>query len=133
MHLTVGIAAIAYQPWPIEEGVALLALALQIEPEAIAVPTSLPRPQKALWLKSLNTRAASAAGAIVGLSRTGAVGLGPWMVMLLVMVLQVTPAEASFLAIWISLAEIARSRFGCLITDRMGRRSAGASAASWRR
>jgi putative MFS transporter len=42
------------------------------------------------------------------------------------MVLQVTPAEASFLAIWVSLAQIAGRGFGSWITDRMGRRSAGA-------
>ena len=66
------------------------------------------------------------AGALVGLSQTGAVGLGLWMVTLLVMVLQVTPAEASFLVIWISLTQIVGRGFGSWITDRLGRRSAGA-------
>ena len=48
------------------------------------------------------------------------------MVTLLVMVLQVTPAEASFLVIWISLAQIVGRGFGSWITDLMGRRTAGA-------
>ena len=110
----------------IEEARRSLAWALQIDPEAIAVPTSLPRPQKALWLEIFNYPRSIAAGALVGLSQTGAVGLGLWMVTLLVMVLQVTPAEASFLAIWISLAQIAGRGFGSWMTDRMGRRAAGA-------
>jgi putative MFS transporter len=67
-----------------------------------------------------------AAGALVGLSQTGAVGLGLWMVTLLVMVLQVTPAGASFLVIWISVVQIAGRGFGSWITDQIGRRFAGA-------
>jgi len=43
-----------------------------------------------------------------------------------VMVLRVTPVEASFLAIWISLTQIIGRGFGSWITDRIGRRSAGA-------
>jgi MFS family permease len=42
------------------------------------------------------------------------------------MVLRVTPAEASFLVIWISLTQILGRGFGSWITDRIGRRSAGA-------
>ena len=67
---------------------------MQIEPEAIVLPTSLPRRQDAAWLEMFKYPRSIAAGALVGLSQTGAVGLGLWMVTLLVMVLQVTPAEA---------------------------------------
>ena len=110
----------------IEEARRSLAWALQIEPEAIVLPTPLPQLREASWLELFKYPRSIAAGALVGLSQTGAVGLGLWMVTLLVMVLQVTPAEASFLAIWISLTQILGRGFGSWITDRFGRRSAGA-------
>jgi MFS transporter, putative metabolite:H+ symporter len=110
----------------IEEARRSLAWALQIEPEAIVLPTSLPRQAKASWVELFKYPRSIAAGALVGLSQTGAVGLALWMVTLLVMVLQVTPAEASFLVIWISLAQIVGRGFGSWITDQIGRRSAGA-------
>ena len=50
--------------------------------------------QRASWLELFKYPRGIAAGALVGLSQTGAVGLGLWMATLLVMVLQVTPAEA---------------------------------------
>jgi putative MFS transporter len=110
----------------IEEARRSLAWALQIPSEALVLPALPPQQRKASWLELFNYPRSIAAGALVGLSQTGAVGLGLWMVTLLVMVLQVTPAEASFLAIWISLAQIAGRGFGSWITDRIGRKSAGA-------
>ncbi|HEY2537947.1 MAG TPA: MFS transporter [Stellaceae bacterium] len=109
----------------IEEARRSLAWALQIQPEAIVLPASLPQ-QQASWLELFKYQRSIAAGALVGLSQTGAVGLGLWMVTLLVMVLRVTPAEASFLVIWISLTQIVGRGFGSWLTDRLGRRSAGA-------
>jgi MFS transporter, putative metabolite:H+ symporter len=41
------------------------------------------------------------------------------------MVLRVTPAEASFMAIWISLTQIVGRGFGSWLSDRIGRRYAG--------
>ena len=109
-----------------EEARRSLAWALQIPPETIALPSVLSRPQKAPWLELFKYPRSIFAGALVGLSQTGAVGLGLWMVTLLVMVLRVTPVEASFLAIWISLTQIIGRGFGSWITDGIGRRSAGA-------
>jgi MFS transporter, putative metabolite:H+ symporter len=109
----------------IEEARRSLAWALQIQPEAIVLPALLPQPQKASWVELFKYPRSIAAGALVGLSQTGAVGLGLWMVTLLVMVLQVKPAEASFLVIWISLTQIVGRGFGSWLTDRLGRRYAG--------
>jgi MFS transporter, putative metabolite:H+ symporter len=111
----------------IEEARASLAWALQMEPEAILLPDLPPAPpQRAAWLELFKYPRSIAAGALVGLSQTGAVGLALWMVTLLVMVLQVTPTEASFLVIWISLAQICGRGFGSWLTEQLGRRSAGA-------
>jgi len=109
-----------------EEARHSLAWALQIPPETIALPSVLSQPQQAPWLELFKYPRSISAGALVGLSQTGAVGLGLWMVTLLVMVLRVTPVEASFLAIWISLTQIIGRGFGSWITDQIGRRSAGA-------
>jgi MFS transporter, putative metabolite:H+ symporter len=110
----------------VEEARQSLGWALQIAPEQIVLPASLPAPRKRSWLELFKYPRSIAAGALVGLSQTGAVGLGLWMVTLLVLVLRITPAEASFLVIWISLAQIAGRGFGAWITDLIGRRPAGA-------
>jgi putative MFS transporter len=110
----------------IEEARRSLAWALQIPAERIVLPTILPAPQKSSWLELFKYPRSIAAGALVGLSQTGAVGLALWMVTLLVLVLRITPAEASFLVIFISLTQIAGRGFGSWITDTIGRKTAGA-------
>jgi putative MFS transporter len=86
----------------LEEARRSIAWALQIPPETIALPSSLSQPEQASWTELFKYPRSIFAGALVGLSQTGAVGLGLWMVTLLVMVLRVTPVQASFLAIWLS-------------------------------
>lgn len=109
-----------------EEARRSLAWALQVPVEQIALPSSMPAPRRSSWLELFKYPRSIAAGALVGLSQTGAVGLGLWMVTLLVLVLRITPVEASFLVIWISLAQIVGRGFGSWITDAIGRRPAGA-------
>jgi MFS transporter, putative metabolite:H+ symporter len=110
----------------IEEARRSLAWALDLAPEGIVLPMALPPPRQGSWLELFRYPRSIAAGALVGLSQTGAVGLGLWMVTLLVMVLRITPVEASFLVIWISLTQIVGRGFGSWIIDRIGRRPAGA-------
>lgn len=110
----------------VDEARRSLAWALQVDPETIALPETLPAPQKAPWLELFKYPRSIAAGALVGLSQTGAVGLALWMVTLLVLVLKVPPAYASFLVIWISLAQICGRAMGSWLTDWLGRRTAGA-------
>jgi MFS transporter, putative metabolite:H+ symporter len=110
----------------VEEARKSLAWALMIPAEQIVLPVAAPEPQKASWLELFKYPRSIAAGALVGLSQTGAVGLGLWMVTLLVLVLKITPTEASFLVIWISVAQIAGRGLGSWLTERLGRRVAGA-------
>jgi putative MFS transporter len=109
----------------IEEARRSLAWALQVAPEAIALPAALPEQRKAAWLELFKYPRSIAAGTLTGLSQTGAVGLGLWLVTLLVLVLRITPAEASFLVIWITLSGIVGRGFGSWASDYMGRRHAG--------
>ena len=67
-----------------------------------------------------------AAGCLTGLSQTPLAGLATWGVILFVMVLKVTPAQGSFLAIWVSVSAILGRIFGSWISDGLGRRYAGA-------
>jgi len=53
------------------------------------------------------------------------VGLALWQVTLLVLVLKVTPAHASYLTIWVSLIAIFGRFFCAWLSDALGRRPAG--------
>ena len=108
-----------------EEARRSLAWALQMDPKAIELPAVAPTIEHTRWLELFKYPRSIFAGALTGLSQTGGVGLGLWTVTLLVMVLKVSPAEASKLGIWIALMAIAR-RFLCSwISDAWGRRPAG--------
>jgi MFS transporter, putative metabolite:H+ symporter len=102
-----------------------LAWALQIDPRDIALPAVAPAVEETHWLELFKYPRSIVAGALTGLSQTGGVGLALWTVTLLVMVLRVTPAEASRLGIWIALTAIA-GRFLCSwLSDAWGRRASG--------
>ena len=108
-----------------EEARRSLAWALQIDPKTIELPAVSPAVEHTRWLELFKYPRSIFAGALTGLSQTGGVGLGLWTVTLLVMVLKITPAEASALGIWIALMAIA-GRFLCSwISDAWGRRAAG--------
>ena len=108
-----------------EEARRSLAWALQMDPKAIELPAVAPAVEHTRWTELFKYPRSIFAGALTGLSQTGGVGLALWQVTLLVMVLQITPAEASKLGIWIAVAAIA-GRFLCSwISDAWGRRPAG--------
>jgi putative MFS transporter len=64
-----------------------------------------------------------AAGCLAGLSGTGITGFLLWQVTLFVMVLHITPAQASGLVIWLSLGQIVGRFFCSWMSDAMGRRA----------
>jgi putative MFS transporter len=109
----------------IEEARRSLAWALQVDPGAIALPAALPETRKVPWRELFKYPRSLAAGILTGLSQTGGVGLALWGVTLIALVLKVSPAQASFLAIWISLIGIVGRVFGSWISDALGRRAAG--------
>jgi putative MFS transporter len=108
-----------------EEARRSLAWALQLDPKAIQLPTAAPTVEHTRWFDLFKYPRSIFAGALTDLSQTGGVGLALWQVTLLVMVLQISPVEASKLGIWIALTAIA-GRFLCSwISDAWGRRPAG--------
>ena len=113
----------------LEEARRSLAWALQIDPQEIALPTSLPEQRKAAWRELFKYPRSVAAACLTGLSQTGGVGIALWGVTLLVLVLKVTPAEASFLTIWVAFVGIPGRVFGAWLSEALGRRYGGALAA----
>jgi len=112
-----------------EEARRSLAWALQIDPRQITAPSTLREPQKASaripWRELFNYPRSVAAGCITGLSQTGGVGLLLWITTLFVLVLKITPAEASYLMIYVSIVGII-GRLACAyLSDAIGRRKSG--------
>jgi putative MFS transporter len=109
----------------VEEARRSLAWALQVDPATIALPAVAPEAQKSNWLELFRYPRSLIVSVLTGLSQTGTVGLQLWQVTLIVLVMKVTPAQASFLVIWITLLGIFGRGFGSWITDVIGRRPAG--------
>lgn len=108
-----------------EEARKSLAWALEMDPKDIQLPAVVPAVEHTRWTELFKYPRSIFAGALTGLSQTGGVALALWQVTLLVMVLRITPAEASKLGIWVAVLAIA-GRFMCSwISDAWGRRPAG--------
>ena len=109
-----------------EEARRSLAWALMVDPASIALP-SAPLPQvKSSWLELFRYPRSLIGGSLIGLANSGASGLTMWTVVLFVMVLGVTPAEGSYLAIWFGVLGVFGRITGSWLSEVLGRRvSAG--------
>src|SRR3984885_4644080 len=108
-----------------EEARRSVAWALQIDPESIPLPALTPVVEHTRWTEVFKYPRSLIAGCLTGLTQTGGVALGLWMVTLFVMVLKISPAQASELVIWVSLSAVAGRFFCSWISDAMGRRASG--------
>ena len=109
----------------VEEARRALAWALKMDPAQIPLPTVPPVVEETRWLEIFKYPRSVIAGCLTGLTQTGGVALALWLVTLLVMVLKVTPAEASKLVIWVSILAILGRFFASWISDAWGRRASG--------
>jgi len=109
----------------LEEARRALAWALQIDPAQISLPATPPAVEPTRWLEIFRYPRSIIAGCLTGLTQTGGVALALWLVTLLVMVLKVTPPEASKLVIWVSVLAILGRFFASWISDAWGRRASG--------
>ena len=105
-----------------EEARRSLAWALQVDPQQIELPPAAPAVDRVSWVELFKYPRSLAVSCLTGLSQTGTVGVTLWMATLFVLVLKVTPAEASFLAIWVGVAGIVGRFFCAWMSDAMGRR-----------
>ena len=109
----------------LEEARRSLAWALMVDPATIPLPAVPPPIEHTRWIELFRYPRSIIAGCLTGLTQTGGVGLGLWTTTLLVMILKVSPIEASKLGIWIAITAIA-GRFLCSwISDAWGRRASG--------
>jgi MFS transporter, putative metabolite:H+ symporter len=99
-----------------------LAWALQTDPALIELPPAAPPVERVKWLELFKYPRSLAVACLTGLSQTGGVGITLWLTTLLVLVLKISPAEASFLVIWYGVAGIVGRLFCSWISDAMGRR-----------
>lgn len=106
----------------LEEARKSLAWALQVDPKEIELPTTAPATNHVSWHELFKYPRSLAVSCLTGLTQTGSVGLTLWLTTLLVLVLKISPAEASFLVIWFGVAGIAGRFFCAWISDAMGRR-----------
>ena len=107
----------------LEEARQSLAWALMVDPKEIQLPAVAPPVEKLVWRELFKYPRSVAAGCLAGLSGTGITGFLLWQVTLFVMVLHVTPAQASGLVVWLSLGQIFGRFFCSWISDAMGRRA----------
>jgi putative MFS transporter len=108
-----------------EEARKSLAWALEVDPATIALPATLPPVEKTRWIELFKYPRNIVAGCLTGLTQTGGVALSLWMITLFIMVLNISPGEASKLAIFVSIAAILGRFFCSWISDALGRRASG--------
>jgi putative MFS transporter len=111
-----------------EEARRSLAWALMIDPKEIDLPPALPALERTRWLELFKYPRLVAAGCLTGLTQTGGAALGLWGATLLVIVLNVTPAYAAYLMVWIGFSGILGRFFITALIEPLGRRGAGTLA-----
>ena len=105
-----------------EEARQSLAWTLQVDPQEIELSTvPAPEMQKTNWREVFNYPRSVVLSILVNLSQTGGNGLLLWATTLFVLILNVTPAEAAGLMIWISLCGFCGRIAFSYLSDKLGR------------
>jgi putative MFS transporter len=108
-----------------EEARKSLAWALQCDPKEIELPVVVAQEEKTRWRELFKYPRSMAVACLVALSQTGGVGILMWITALFVMVLKITPAEASYLMIWVGVLGIIGRLVASWMSDAFGRRLSG--------
>ncbi len=103
-----------------------LGWALQIDPSTIELPASLPATEQMAWRDLFKYPRSLALSCLINLgNQTGSYGLILWAPTLFVLLLKVTPAQASYLYIYVSVASFLGRLAFSYLSDRLGRRTLG--------
>jgi putative MFS transporter len=108
-----------------EEARKSLAWALQCAPSEIELPAKLTEVKKTSWRELFKYPRSMTAACLVALSQTGGVGILMWITTLFVMVLKITPAEASYLMIYVGILGNIGRLVASWMSDALGRRVSG--------
>ena len=111
-----------------EEAGRSIAWALQIDPGEIELPAVLPEAPRVPWRELFRYPRSVALVCLTGLSQTSGVGLALWGPTLLLLLLKITPGEASFLMIWVAVSAFVGRVVCTFLPDLIGRRWSGGLA-----
>ncbi len=102
-----------------------IAWALQVDPKTIEVSAEPPELQHTPWRELFKYPRSVLLVCLTGLSQTSGVGLALWAPTLLLLLLHISPAEASFLMIWVGLSAFVGRLVCAYLADALGRRGSG--------
>ncbi|MBV9824185.1 MAG: MFS transporter [Alphaproteobacteria bacterium] len=103
-----------------------LAWALEIDTAQIALPATLPESQAVAWRELFRYPRSVALSCLTNLGvQAGSIGIGLWSTTLLVLLLKIGPAEASYLMIYASMAGLAGRFVFSYLSDAIGRKPSG--------
>jgi MFS transporter, putative metabolite:H+ symporter len=108
-----------------EEARASIAWALEIDPATIDMSAALPENAHTPWRELFKYPRSVALVCLTGLAQTSGVGLALWAPTLLLLLLHITPAQASFLMIWVGISAFVGRVFCAVMADVLGRRLSG--------
>ena len=91
----------------------------------LGMPPSEIQAERTSWIELFRYPRSMIAACLVALSQTGGVGILMWITALFVMVLKITPAEASYLMIWVGVLGIVGRIVASAMSDTLGRRWSG--------
>jgi MFS transporter, putative metabolite:H+ symporter len=109
-----------------EEARQALAWALLADPSNIALPTSVPAPRHTPWRELFRYPRSMILSTLTSLGvQTTGIGLVLWAPTLFAQTLAISPAQASFLMIWVALAGLIGRFLFSWLSEAIGRRPSG--------
>jgi putative MFS transporter len=110
----------------VEEARHALAWALQTDPGNITLPASVPAPRHTPWRELFRYPRSMMLSTLTSLGiQTTGIGLVLWAPTLFAQALSISPAEASFLMIWVALAGLIGRFLFSWLSETIGRRPSG--------
>jgi MFS transporter, putative metabolite:H+ symporter len=103
-----------------------LAWALEVDPATIELPALAPEPRHAAWSELFRHPRSVVLSCLTNLcTQSGSIGIGLWSATLLVLLLKIGPADASYLLIWTSIAGLIGRFAFSYWSDAIGRKPSG--------
>jgi MFS family permease len=93
-----------------------------INPNEIQLPSASTEVEETRWSELFKYPRLVASGMLTGLTQTGGASLGLWGATLLVLVMGVSPADAAYLMIWVSVSAVLGRFFITALIEPLGRR-----------
>jgi MFS transporter, putative metabolite:H+ symporter len=102
-----------------------IAWAMQVDPQQLPLTAAVPEVAHTPWRELFRYPRSVALVCLTGLAQTSGVGLALWAPTLLVILLKVSAAQASFLMIWVAASAFVGRVVCTFLPDAIGRRAAG--------